>query len=121
VAFAGTWLSSSGLWVGCSELLLQHHDNRIVPGVMEILLSGCNVDPLARPATVGVGRCMQGLMDVASEMVFGPVKYGRNRLASFLLLGLELLAVGLDEVAQFVYMRQEPFPLLDVKSDRKPA
>ena len=61
-------LASGGLRLGRSKLLLQHRDNRIIPGVMEILLCPRDVGALARPASLGVGRCMQRLMDVAYKM-----------------------------------------------------
>ena len=61
-------LASGGLGLGRSKLLLQHRDNCIVPGVMEILLCRRHVDALARAAAIRVSRRMQRLMDVAHEM-----------------------------------------------------
>src|SRR5438876_846452 len=59
---------SGGLRSRCSKLLFQHDDNRVVPGVVEILFRWCDVDPLARSAPVSVRHGMQRLMDVGDEM-----------------------------------------------------
>jgi hypothetical protein len=51
-----------------SKLPLQHHDNRVVPGIVEILFRWRDIHLLARAATIGVGRGMERLMDIADEM-----------------------------------------------------
>jgi hypothetical protein len=62
-------------------------------------------------------------MNIADETVSAVICRSKavETSYSFLVFGLELFAMGLDKVAQFIDMRQEGFPLLDVKSDGKPA
>ena len=59
---------SGSLGVSRPKLLLQHRHDRIVPGVMKILLRRRDVDALACPAAVSVRRRMERLMDVADDM-----------------------------------------------------
>jgi hypothetical protein len=59
---------SRGFGVVGSKLLLQHCYNRIVPGVMKILLCRHNVNLLARSPAIGIRGGMQRLVNVTNEM-----------------------------------------------------
>jgi hypothetical protein len=50
------------------ELLLQHRDNGIIPGEVQIIFRRRDVHLLACQAAIGVRRRVQRLMNVAYEM-----------------------------------------------------